>query len=438
MFGIQLLVVLMCILLGSRVGGIGLGAFSSLGLIVFAFIFHIRPTSPPVDVLLMILSVITASSVMQAAGGLDYMVNLAEKVLKKRPEKITYIAPIISYFFTFISGTGHIIYAILPVISEVAREAKVRPERPLSVAVIASQQAITASPISAATISLLSMLSPFDISLLDIMFICVPSTLLGSMIAAFCVKNKGLDLEKDPEYQKIKKTLKKQESEGKILNPQMQKRAALSLVFFFSATLIIIFFGAFDQLRPAWEENGKLIPLSMPTIIELSMLSTAILSMVFLDVSSNAAIKGSVASAGFIAIISIFGIAWLGDTFASANAPFIHASIGSLVSKFPWLFSLALFVLSILLYSQAATTLALMPVGVAVHISPSLLIAMFPAVNGYFFLPTYGTLLAAIAFDRTGSTKIGSYLLNHSFMRAGMVATISSVLIGLALSQLKF
>lgn len=147
------------------------------------------------------------------------------------------------------------------------------------------------------------------------------------------------------------------------------------------------------------------------------------------------ATQGSVFPAGMQAVIAIFGIAWMGDTFINGNITELTGSIEGIVRQMPWLFGLALFVMSILLYSQAATVRAIVPLGIALGISPMMLIALFPAVNGYFFIPNYPTVVAAINFDRTGTTGIGKWILNHSFMMPGMVATIVSIVIGLLLVQ---
>ena len=176
---LQFAFVLTAIIVGARLGGIGLGVMGGIGLSILTFFFGLQPTSPPIEVMLMIVAVISAAACMQAAGGLDLMVHAAERLLRKRPAQITFLSPLVTYFFTFIAGTGHVAYSVLPVIAEVARETKIRPERPLGIAVIASQQAITASPISAATVALLSLFSGFDLFLIDILIVTIPSTLLG-------------------------------------------------------------------------------------------------------------------------------------------------------------------------------------------------------------------------------------------------------------------
>jgi anaerobic C4-dicarboxylate transporter DcuA len=137
-----------------------------------------------------------------------------------------------------------------------------------------------------------------------------------------------------------------------------------------------------------------------------------------------------------VALISIAGLGWLGSSFFEGNRTFIIGGISGAVQQHPWFFGIGLFALSILLASQAATIVTLVPIGIALGLSPAMLIALFPAANGCFFLPTYATLLAAISFDSTGTTRIGKYVLNHSFMLPGMVATLSSVLIAFLLGTI--
>lgn len=430
---LQLIVVLAAIIIGARLGGIGLGVMGGLGLALLCFVFGLRPTAPPIDVMLMIVAVISAASCMQAAGGLDYMVKLAERMLRKHPSRVTLLSPLVTYLFTFVAGTGHIAYSVLPVIAEVARETKIRPERPLGIAVIASQQAITASPISAATVALLGMLAGFDISLFDILKISVPATLIGVLVGAFCSMKVGKELEDDPEYQR---RLKEGVIENRLVETTSSfdvRKARISVGIFLLATFLIVLFGSVDALRPVFQSDGKNVPLDMPSIIEIVMLSTSALILLVCRIDGIKAVQGSIFSAGMQAVIAIFGIAWMGDTFIAGNLSSLTASIEHVVQSMPWLFGVALFVMSILLYSQAATIRAVVPLGIALSISPWMLIALFPAVNGYFFIPNYPTVVAAINFDRTGTTRIGKYVLNHSFMMPGLVCTIVSIAVGLLL-----
>ena len=433
---LQLLIVLIAIIIGARLGGIGLGVMGGIGLAFLIFVFGLQPTAPPIDVMLMIVAVISAASCMQAAGGLDYMVKLAEKVLRKNPSHVTILSPIVTYLFTFIAGTGHVAYSVLPVIAEVARETKIRPERPLGIAVIASQQAITASPISAATVALLGLLP--GVTLFDIMVITVPATLVGVLVGAFCSMKVGKELLDDPEYQRRVKEGLIGDDSVKTADVANANKAKWSVIIFLMATLLIVLFGSISEIRPTFMVEGKAVMMDMPAIIEILMLSAAALILLFLRIDGIEAVKGSVFPAGMQAVIAIFGIAWMGDTFIKGNIGQLTGSIESIVQSMPWLFGLALFVMSILLYSQAATVRAIVPLGLALGISPYLLIAMFPAVNGYFFIPNYPTVVAAINFDRTGTTGIGKYVLNHSFMMPGLVATGVAITTGMLLVSVFF
>lgn len=428
---LQLLFVLLAIIVGARVGGIGLGVFGGLGLAVLTFVFGLEPTTPPIDVMLMIVAVIAAAGCMQAAGGLDLMVKWAEKILRRHPQRITLLSPLVTYLFTFFAGTGHVAYSVLPVIAEVARETGIRPERPMGIAVIASQQAITASPISAATVALLSMLAEYDITLFDILKISIPCTLVGVLVGALYSMRVGKELKDDPVYQA---RLKSGELSGanyctaEVANPG---KALTSVLLFLGATVGIVLFGSIDSLRPSFQTSEGVVVMQMAHIIEVLMLSVAALILLLTGTSGMKAAKSSVFNAGMQAVVAIFGIAWMGDTFISGNIAVIKENIFGLVTDMPWLFGIALFVMSILLFSQAATIRALLPLGMALGISPYMLIALFPAVNGYFFIPNYPTVVAAINFDTTGTTRIGKYVLNHSFMMPGLISTIVAVGLGI-------
>lgn len=428
---LQLLFVLLAIIVGARVGGIGLGVFGGLGLAVLTFVFGLEPTTPPIDVMLMIVAVIAAAGCMQAAGGLDLMVKWAEEILRRHPQRITLLSPLVTYLFTFFAGTGHVAYSVLPVIAEVARETGIRPERPMGIAVIASQQAITASPISAATVALLSMLAGYDITLFDILKISIPCTLVGVLVGALYSMRVGKELKDDPVYQA---RLKSGELSGanyctaEVANPG---KALTSVLLFLGATVGIVLFGSIDSLRPSFQTSEGVVVMQMAHIIEVLMLSVAALILLLTGTSGMKAAKSSVFNAGMQAVVAIFGIAWMGDTFISGNIAVIKENIFGLVTDMPWLFGIALFVMSILLFSQAATIRALLPLGMALGISPYMLIALFPAVNGYFFIPNYPTVVAAINFDTTGTTRIGKYVLNHSFMMPGLISTIVAVGLGI-------
>ena len=429
---LQLLFVLAAIIVGARLGGIGLGVMGGVGLAILTFVFGLQPTAPPIDVMLMIAAVISAASCMQAAGGLDFMVKLAERLLRRNPAHVTILSPLVTYLFTFVAGTGHVAYSVLPVIAEVAAETKIRPERPVGIAVIASQQAITASPISAATVALLGLLTGFDITLFDILKITIPATLIGVLVGAFASMRVGKELMEDPEYLRRMEEGLLEDKHVELNDVKNMFQARLSVIIFIVATLLIVLFGSIPGLRPSFD--GKV--MDMPSLIEILMLSAAALILIISRTDGIKATQGSVFPAGMQAVIAIFGIAWMGDTFINGNITELTGSIEGIVRQMPWLFGVALFVMSILLYSQAATVRAIVPLGIALGISPMMLIALFPAVNGYFFIPNYPTVIAAINFDRTGTTGIGKWVLNHSFMMPGLVATIVSIVIGLLLIQI--
>ena len=440
MIWLELLVVLACIFLGARLGGIGLGTIAAIGLALMVFVFGLTPGSPPRTVLGMILAVITAAATMQAAGGLDYLVVLAERALRIWPKGITLVATLVAYVLTFAAGTAHIIYALLPVIAEVSHKAGVRPERPLSSATIASQQAITASPISAATVALLGLLSGAGVRLEQILLISIPSTLLGCILGALSVMWKGKELDQDPIYQeRLAKGLIEEPAAATKLDSTQLRRARGSVIVFLAAAVLVIVLGLIPSFRPSYPvlANGQeaVEQLDMAPAIMIVMLAAAGVNMLLFQASPAAAVKGSLMNAGVVALISIAGLGWLGSSFFEGNRSVIIDGISAIVQQHPYVFAIGLFVLSILLASQAAAVITLVPVGIALGLAIPSIIAMFPAVNGSFFLPTRPNLLAAISFDRTGTTRIGKYVLDHSFMLPGMVTTVSSALIGLLIGH---
>ena len=435
----ELAVVLVMIVVGARLGGLGLGVMGGLGLAILTFGFGERPANPPIDVMLMIAAVCTAAGALQAAGGMDYLVSLAEKALRKHPPAITYVAPLVAYVFTLFAGTGHVAYAILPVIAEVSREAGVRPERPLSISVIASQQAITASPISAATVALVGLLAGSRVTLAGVLSVCIPATVLGVVCGSFVASKQGKELKDDPEYQRRLSSGKLEAAHPAAAanggKPTVPPTAKVAVLIFLLAAVAIVLLGTFEGLRPSFEIEGKVVRMGMAGAIEIVMLSTAALMVLFCKAGVGALAKGSVFGAGMQAVIAIFGIAWMGDTFFQGNLSQLEGPLEAMVRHVPWAFTVALFVLSILLYSQAATVRTLMPLGLSLGLPGWGLVGAFPAVNGYFFIPNYPTVVAAINFDRTGTTRIGKYVLNHSFMLPGLVATAVAVVSGLALAR---
>ncbi len=436
---IELTLLLACIVIGARLGGIALGTVSGLGLVLFVFVFAMPPGSPPATVLGMILAVITALSMMEAAGGLDFLVEVAERVLRKNPSWITFLAPVVTYVLIFAAGTQHVIYALLPVIAEVARKAGVRPERPLSISVIAAQHGLIASPVSAVTVALVAVLAGSDVGLPQIMMVTIPATLIGLTAGTVAVAWKGVPLDKDPEYQRrLAEGLVKPPAERTQLEGEARKRAIGSCSVFLLAVAVVVAVGLFPALRPLHEtvKDGANVTgrVEMGPAIMIIMLAAAGLITILFRAKPADAIKGGLMRGGLVAIISILGVSWMGSSFFTANRQVIVGTISEIIGAHPWVFAFGLFVLCILLFSQAATIVILGPVGVALGLPAHLLVGVYPSVNGNFFLPTYGTVLAAVSFDQTGTTKIGKYLLNHSFMIPGLVttamATVAALLLG--------
>jgi anaerobic C4-dicarboxylate transporter DcuA len=438
---LQFAVVLAAIYFGSRAGGVGLGLWGAVGVLVLTVIFGLPPTSPPIDVMLIILAVIMASAVMETAGGIKFLVRVAERIIRRYPKQITVVAPLVSYLFTFGAGTGHVFYPLLPVIYEVAHENKIRPERPIAISTIASQQAITASPVSAAMAAMIALFATSGIGLIQIMLIAVPATLTGVIVAALVQMRIGKELEKDPEYLRRLEAGEIQPPKGFSIEKEQTElpaKARLSALLFLGGVVLVVLAGAFPQFRPQVPGADGLVPLGMPLTIQIVMLSVGALILLVTKAPVAEVPRSSVAQAGLTAVIGIFGLAWLGDTFIKANEQVVISNLGAMAQTYPATFAIGLFFASVLLFSQAATTRALMPLGISLGIPAASLIGMWPAVNGYFFLPTYGSLIAAMNFDRSGTTRIGRFILNHSFMIPGLISTITAVAVGLLIGNLFF
>lgn len=433
---LQLFIVLALIFIGARVGGIGLGIYGMVGVFILVFIFGLKPGKLPIDVMLIIVSVITAAASLQAAGGLDYLVGLAAKFLRRHPEHITYYGPLVTWLFCLVAGTAHTSYSLLPIISEIATNSKIRPERPMSVATIAASLGITGSPVSAATAAIIStdLLGCRGIELKDVLIICIPASLIAILVASFVQNHVGKELVDAPEYQRRVK--------GGVINPEQDSKqmeqieahpnphAKYAVMAFLMAVLLVVVFGSVPSLRPSFVVDGETVRMGMPEIIEVVMMAMSALILLVGKAKVQDAVKGNVFAAGMNAMVSIFGIAWMGDTFFNGNLSFFKSHIAGIVTQYPFLFAVALFFMSIMLFSQAATVRTLYPLGIGLGITPLALVAMFPAVNGYFFIPNYPTEVAAINFDRTGTTRIGRYVLNHSFQLAGFITTFVSIGVG--------
>jgi anaerobic C4-dicarboxylate transporter DcuA len=374
---LEFAVVLAAIFIGSRSGGVGLGLWGGAGVLVLTYVFGLVPTSPPIDVMLIILAVVMAASVMEAAGGIDYLVQVAERIIRRNPRQITVIAPLVSYAFTLGAGTGHVFYPLLPIIHEVAHENGIRPERPIAVSTIASQQAITASPVSAAMAAMIALFEPAGFGLTQIMLICVPATIVGVIVAALVQTRVGIDLKDDPEYRRRLQAGEIEPPSGRKASESSQrelpKTARMSAVMFLVGVAFVVIAGLFPALRPQISQAGKVAPLGMATTIEIVMLSAAALILMATRVPAGNIPKTNVCQAGITAVVGIFGLAWLGDTFIKGNEKIIIGGIGDLASAYPITFAIGLFFASVLLFSQAATTRALMPLGISLGLPAQLL-----------------------------------------------------------------
>lgn len=443
---LQLLTLLVCIFIGARMSGIGLGVMGMIGLLILLFVFGLKPADPPIEVMLIILSVVTAAAALQAAGGMEFLVNVAGKILRSHPGQITILGPLITYFFVMFAGTAHISYSIMPIIAEVAIKNRIRPERAMSMSVTAAHMAITASPVSAAGAAILTVLASEGIGLADILMVSIPATIIGVLVGILFVYKRGKELSEDPEFQeRMKNPSFAKNLEGtKAVAHNLKPGAISSVVVFGSAILAVVLLGSFPQLLPEFSSTKDLVAsfavtetgqVKMPSMIMMIMLSCAGFIILLCKTKAAEVTKASLFASAGQATISVFGVVWMSGTFIDNNYEVIKATLGEMVTAYPWLFALALFVLSMLLYSQASTTKALMPLGLALGLSPAYLIGIFPACNGHFFIPGYPTLLTAIQFDRTGTTRIGKYVLNHSFMLPGIVTTSSSVIAGIIIQQ---
>lgn len=444
MIWLQLAVLLIMIIIGSNLKGIGLGLMGVLGMFIYVQFFRMQPVGPPGDIMLIILSIVTASAALQAAGGLDYLVQIAEKIIRKHPERITLIAPIAAFILCLFSGTSHVVYSLLPVISDLSAKKGIRPERPLSATVIASHMALTGSPMAACTAALATVLA-YPGAPLDIMKIAIPACFIGTIAACLVMYKKGKELKDDPIYlEKLKdpEFVAYLKSEDSGTEKVVSRDAKLSVFIFGLAILMIVLGGSFPQLVPSMvggEDNVMVNAdgsLKMVSIISTVSLSAAALIMLFTQAKPDKIVKSSLFLSMATALISVYGVVWMSATFMAANEPAIKAALGSITESYPWVFAVAIFVMGVLMFSQGATTKAMMPLGLTLGLPAASLIAMFPAVSSFFVLPGYPTILAAITMDKTGSTRIGKYVVNHSFMLPGMVATVVSIIAGFLLAAL--
>ncbi|HAS1783416.1 TPA: anaerobic C4-dicarboxylate transporter [Enterobacter cloacae] len=447
MITIEFIVIILCLLTGTRFGGMGLGLISGIGLFILSFVFGLQPGKPPVDVMLTILAVIGCAATLQTAGGLNVMMQFAERLLRKHPQHITLLAPFTTWMLTFLCGTGHVVYTMFPIIADIALKKGIRPERPMAVASVASQMAITASPVSVAVVSLVSILGAqhgigHGWGILEILAVSVPASLSGVAIAALWSLRRGKDLADDPEFQEKLNDPKQREfiygGTETLMNQRFPKQAYWSTWIFFAGIAVVVLLGVLPALRPAFEIKGKMTALSMNLVIQMMMLIAGAVMLMACRVNASAISNGAVFKAGMVAIFSVFGVAWMSDTFFQAHLDELKMALEGIVKSHPWTYAIVLFLVSKLVNSQAAALTAVAPMGLMLGIDPKMLVAFFPASYGYFVLPTYPSDLACIGFDRSGTTRIGKFIINHSFIVPGLIGVSCACVVSYLLVQTFF
>ncbi len=434
MFLVHMMILLAVIFVGIRHGGIAFGLLGGLGVSILAFVFGIAPGTPPINVMLIILAVVAASATLEATGGLKLLVGYAERLLRKHPEHIVFLGPLCTYSLTLLVGTGHSVYPLLPVIYDVAYKKGIRPERPLAISTVASQMGITASPIAAAAAVVIatSMENGLEIGLIDVLMVTIPSTFIGILAASAWSLNRGKDLDKDPEFQA---RLKDDDFRNSLIDPEiesddkqaLEKTAKLGLTVFLLGILSVIIIAMFSK---------TLLPdgVGMSVAIQFLMLSVGGIILICTKVSPKKIVSSNVFTAGMTAVIIIFGIAWLSNTIIGHHKIYLVSMLSDMVSLYPWTFAIAMFVASVFLKSQAAVLTIMLPLGFSLGIPAPVLIGVLPACYAYFFFPFYPSDLAAISFDRSGTTHIGKYVLNHSFIVPGFIGVITATTVGYFIS----
>ena len=440
MLYLEFLLLLGFLYAGSRYGGIGLGVVSGIGLLVEVFILRMPPTSPPIQVMLIIIAVVTCASVLEAAGGLKFMLQIAERILRSNPKRVTILGPLVTYTMTLMLGTGHAVYSIMPIIGDVSLKNGIRPERPMAAASVASQLGITGSPISAAVVYYLGQiveLPGFEhVSLLSIVAVTIPATLTGTLALSLYSLKRGKELKDDPEYQRrLQDPVWKERianTTSTSLDETLPSAAKHSVLLFLLALATIVVIAMFPEIRTIG--SGK--PISMSAVIQMIMLGFGGIILLATKTDVQKVPNGVVFKSGMVAAIAIFGIAWMSDTYFTYAMPAFKSGITEMVNQYPWTFAFALFAVSVVINSQAATAKMLLPVGLAMGLPAPLLIGLLPATYGYFFIPNYPSDIATVNFDVTGTTKIGKYYFNHSFMVPGLIGVVTACCVGITLAEI--
>lgn len=443
-FLIQIIVVLICLFYGAKKGGIALGLLGGIGILMLVFAFHIKPGKPAIDVMLTILAVVVASATLQASGGLDVMLQIAERILRRNPKFLTILAPFVTCFLTILCGTGHVVYTIMPIIYDIAIKNGIRPERPMAAASISSQMGIIASPVSVAVVSLTALLLNADNKLvgfdgyINLLQITIPSTLAGVLCIGIFSWFRGKDLDKDEEFQnKLKDPEFKQYVYGDsktLLGVKLANSSWIAMWIFLGAIALVALLGVFDNLRPNWGQvvkngvpqtdalgNPKLDTLSMVAVIQMFMLIAGSLIVIFTKTEAKKIASNEIFKSGMIALVAVFGISWMADTMFAVHTPMMKAALGDVVKEHPWTYAIMLLLISKFVNSQAAAIAAFVPLALGIGVEPGIIVAFAAACYGYYILPTYPSDLATIQFDRSGTTRIGKFVINHSFIIPGLI-----------------
>lgn len=424
------------IAVGVHYKGMAIGLFGALGVLLFVLVFGIAPGSVPVSAMLIIMSVVTAAGAMQLAGGIDFLVAQAQKVIRRFPNQITYVAPLTTFTFCAGAGTGNIYYSLMPVIYEVALANKVRPERPLALSATAGQLAITASPVSAAMAAMVGLLAPLGFRITDILMITVPASVVAIIAGGLVMSRIGKPLEQDPEYlRRIASGELTPPSADTQLKPPIRE-GKISALLFLTGVLFIIAAGIFEALRPQVMVKGQLVGVDLSQLIQITMLTVAAAIVALAKVKAGEIVKSSLFDSGMVAVVALFGVAWMANTFIAAHQTVIVDGLGALAQQAPVMIAVALFAVAAMTTSQSSATFSIIPIGIALGLEPATLAAMWPAVVGVFLLPTNGSQIATVELDRTGSTRIGSAVINHSFLLPTLVYALVAVGLGLLISRL--
>lgn len=442
MLYVEFLLLLAFLYAGSRYGGIGLGVVSGIGLFVEVFFLGMPLSAPPISVMLVILAVVTCASILEAAGGLKFMLQIAERILRNNPKRITFLGPLVTYIMTLMLGTGHSVYSIMPIIGDIALKNKIRPERPMAAASVASQLGITGSPLSAAVAHYLTEITKLPgfegVTLLNVVSVTITATFCGVIAMSLYSLRRGKELEDDPEYQRRMQdsALRKQieETSATSLDEQLPASAKNSVYLFLTAIATIVVIAMLPSIKPTVAATGKVA--GMDQIIQIVMLTFGGLILILTKTDPKKVPNGIVFKSGMVAAIAIFGIAWMSDTYFTYAMPSFKASVMEMVQAQPWTFAFAMFAVSVVVNSQAVTAKMLLPVGIAMGLPAPLLVGLMPATYAYFFIPNYPSDIATVNFDVTGTTKIGKYYFNHSFMAPGLVGVITACVVGITIANI--